>query len=49
MSRDVRFSQNMVYATNKASDQPEHTRILIRAFDSRLNILQADMNIIWSF
>ena len=27
----------MVCATNKASDQPAHTRSLIRAFASRLN------------
>ena len=33
------FSNNVVYATSKASDQPAHTRSLIRAFASRLNIL----------
>ena len=27
------------FATNKASDQPAHTRRLIRALASRLNIL----------
>ena len=30
---------NVVYATSKASDQPAHTRSLIRAFASRLSIL----------
>ena len=30
---------NMVCATSKVSDQPAHMRSLIRAFDSRLNIL----------
>ena len=34
MSRD-----NVVCATGKGSDQPAHTRSLIRAFASRLNIL----------
>ena len=33
------FSNNVVCATSKASDQPAHTRSLIRAFASRLNIL----------
>ena len=33
------ISNNVVCATNKASDQPAHTRSLIRAFASRLNIL----------
>ena len=33
------ISNNVVCATNKASDQPVHTRNLIRAFASRLNIL----------
>ena len=37
MSRDMRFSNNVVYATSKGSDQPAHTRSLIRAFASRLN------------
>ena len=32
------ISNNVVYATNKASDQPARTRILIRAFASCLNI-----------
>ena len=31
---------NVVCATIKASDQPAHTRSLIRAFASRLNILR---------
>ena len=34
------ISNNVVCATNKASDQPAHTRSLIRAFASRLNILR---------
>ena len=33
------ISNNVVSATNKASDQPAHTRSLIRAFASRLSIL----------
>ena len=33
------ISNNVVYATSKASDQPVHTHSLIRAFASRLNIL----------
>ena len=33
------ISSNVVYATSKASDQPAHTRCLIRAFASCLNIL----------
>ena len=33
------ISNNNVYATSKASDQPAHMRSLIRAFASRLNIL----------
>ena len=33
------ISNNMMSATSKASDQPAHTRSLIEAFDSRLNIL----------
>ena len=32
-------SNNVVCATSKASDQPAHTRSLIRAFASRLSIL----------
>ena len=42
---DIRYepvheiSNNLVCATNKASDQPAHTRSLIRAFASRLSIL----------
>ena len=31
-------SNNVVCATRKASDQPAHTRSLIRAFASRLSI-----------
>ena len=33
------ISNNVVCATSKAIDQPAHTRSLIRAFASRLNIL----------
>ena len=33
------ISNNVVCATSKASDQPAHTRCLIRAFACRLNIL----------
>ena len=33
------ISNNVVCATSEASDQPAHTRSLIRAIASRLNIL----------
>ena len=33
------ISNNVVCSTSKASDQPAHTRSLIRAFASRLSIL----------
>ena len=33
------ISNNVVCATSKGSDQPAHTRSLIRAFARRLNIL----------
>ena len=33
------ISNNVVCETSKVSDQPAHTRSLIRAFASRLNIL----------
>ena len=33
------ISNNVVFATIEASDQPAHTRSLIRAFARRLNIL----------
>ena len=33
------MSNNVVCATSKGSDQPVHTRSLIRAFARRLNIL----------
>ena len=33
------ISNNVVCATSKCSDQPSHTRSLIRAFPSRLIIL----------
>ena len=33
------ITNNVVYATSKASDQPAHTRSLIRAFSSHLNII----------
>ena len=45
------ISNNVVSATNKASDQPAHTRSLIRAFASRLSILwllSYWLNTIWS-
>ena len=44
------FSNNVVCATNEGSDQPAHTRSLVRAFASRLNILwllSYCPNIIW--
>ena len=34
------ISNNVVCANSKASDQPVHTRSLIRAFASRLSILR---------
>ena len=37
--RPHEISNNVVCATSKASEQPAHTRSLIRAFASRLNIL----------
>ena len=46
------ISNNVVYVTSKASDQPAHTRSLIRAFASRLStlwLLSYWLNIIWSF
>ena len=46
------ISNNMVCATSKASDQPAHTRSLIRAFARRLNILWVLSywpNIFWRF
>ena len=33
------LSNNVVCATSKASDQPAHTRSLIRTFANRLSIL----------
>ena len=33
------ISNNVVYATSKATDQPAHTHSLISAFASPLNIL----------
>ena len=45
-------SNNVVCATSKASDQPAHTRSLIRAFASRSSILwllNYWLNTIWSF
>ena len=33
------ISNNVVCATSKVSDQPAHTRSLIRAFASRLSVL----------
>ena len=46
------ISNNVVCATSKVSDQPAHTRSLIRAFASPLSILWLLcywLNIIWSF
>ena len=46
------ISNNLVCTTSKASDQPAHTRSLIRVFASGLNILwmlSYWLNIIWSF
>ena len=46
------ISNNVVSAVSKASDQPAHTRSLIRAFASRLSILwllSYWLNTIWSF
>ena len=37
LTREI--SNNVVYATSNASDQPTHMRSLIRAFASRLNII----------
>ena len=45
------ISNNVVCTTSKTSDQPAHTRSLIRAFASRLSILwllSYWLNIIWS-
>ena len=46
------ISNDVICATSKGSDQPAHTRSLIRAFASRLNILSLLsywLNNIWSF
>ena len=46
------ISNNVECATSKASDQPAHTRSLIRAFASRLSflwLLSYWLNTIWSF
>ena len=46
------MSNNVVCATSKGSDQPAHTRSLLRAFASCLSILwllSYRLNIIWSF
>ena len=46
------ISNNVVYGTSKASDQPGHTHGVIRAFTNRLNILWLLgylQNIIWSY
>ena len=37
------ISNNVVCATSKGSDQPAHTRSLIRAFASRLNIMTVQL------
>ena len=39
LSRDMRFPTMWYVRLAKASDQPAHTRSLIRAFSSRVNIL----------
>ena len=47
-----KISNNVLCATSKDSDQPAHTRSLIRTFASRLNflcVLCYWQNIIWSF
>ena len=47
-----KISNNVVCETSKASDQPAHTRSLIRAFASRLSILRLFsylLDTIWSF
>ena len=46
------ISNNVVYATSKALEQPAHTGSLTRAFASRLSILwllSYWLNTIWSF
>ena len=46
------ITDTVILTTNKGSDQPAHTRSLIRAFAGRLNILcllSYWLNIIWSF
>ena len=46
------ISNIVVCATSKGSDQPAHTRSMIRALASRLNILgvlRYWRNVIWSF
>ena len=48
----ILISNNVVKAASKGSDKPAHTRSLIRAFASRLNIpweLSYWLNSIWSF
>ena len=39
----LEISNNVVYATSKDSDQPAHTRSLIRTFASRSNILSVKL------
>ena len=51
LSRDMRFSNTVVCATSKVSDQPAHTRSLIRAFAFHVHILWLPSywpNIIWT-
>ena len=46
------ISNNVVWATTKASDQPVHMHSLIRAFASRFSILWVLsywLNSVWSF
>ena len=39
------ISKNVICATSKGSDQPAHTRRLIRAFASRFNILLTEQHL----
>ena len=40
------ISNNVVCATSKASDQPAHTRSLLRALASRLSILYMNVKLL---
>ena len=39
ISDNVVFKKNVICATNKVSDQPAHTRSLLRVFASSLSVL----------